>query len=324
MARTRLYRNGVLEAEGFPVSEVSDRLGGDDDAVVWFDLTAPSQDELGSVREELGLHDLAIEDALQRGQRPKLDHYPGSLFATAYALRLERDTGRLVTQEINMFITPRALVTVRPSEDFDIDEVIARWDGVTELAKSGVGFLLYGVLDYVVDTQFDAVQALDEEIEAMEDELFSDRASDTAVQRHNFALRKSLVGVRKYLLPMTEVATALLRGDLDLTDERMTPYFQDVHDHVRRATEQTDALRDLLSTILETRLAVRSNRLNVITKQVTSWAAIIAVPTAITSFYGQNVPYPGYQHHSGFWASTIIVVVLSVVLYAVFRRKGWL
>lgn len=323
MAHTRLYRNGVLEAEGFPLAEVSDRLA-DDDAVVWFDLAAPSQAELDTIREELGLHSLAVEDALQPGQRPKLDHYPGHLFATAYALQLDRDTGRLAAHEVAMFITPKALVTVRPAADFDIGRVLARWDGEPDLAKSGVAFLLYGVLDYVVDTQLDAVQALDDEIDATEEDMFSDRASDTAVQRHNFALRKSLVGVRKYLLPMSEVATVLLRGDLHITDERMAPYFQDLYDHVRRATEQTDAMRDLLGSMLETRLSVRSNRLNVITKQVTSWAAIFAVPTAITGFYGQNVPYPGSEHPSGFWASTIIIVLVSVGLYAVFRRKGWL
>jgi magnesium transporter len=323
MARTRLYRNGVLEAEGFPLAEVSDRLA-DDDAVVWFDLAAPSQAELDTIREELGLHSLAVEDAMQPGQRPKLDHYPGHLFATAYSLQLDRETGRLAAHEVAMFITPKALVTVRPSDAFDIDRVVVRWDGEADLAKSGVAFLLYGVLDYVADTQLDAVQALDEEIDAMEDEMFSERASDTAVQRHNFALRKSLVGIRKFLLPMTEVANVLLRGDLHISDERMTPYFQDLYDHVRRATEQTEAMRDLLATMLETRLSVRSNRLNVITKQVTSWAAIFAIPTAITGFYGQNVPYPGSEQASGFWASTIIIVVASVGLYAVFRRKGWL
>jgi magnesium transporter len=323
MARTRMYRNGVLEAEGFPVAEVSDRLA-DGESVVWLDLSAPGETDLESIRDELGLHSLAIEDALQTGQRPKLDHYPGHMFATAYALELDRHTGRLAAHEIAMFITPRALVTVRPTEDFRIDHVVDRWDRAADLAKSGVAFLLHGVLDYVVDTHVDAVQALDEEIDATEDEVFSEQASDTSVQRHSFTLRKSLVGVRKYLLPMTEVATALLRGDLHISDERMAPYFQDVYDHVRRAVEQTEALRDLLGTMLETRISVRSNRLNVITKQVTSWAAIFAIPTAITGFYGQNVPYPGSEQQSGFIASTVIIVAVSVGLYAVFRRKGWL
>ena len=104
----------------------------------------------------------------------------------------------------------------------------------------------------------------------------------------------------------------------------MGPYFQDVYDHVLRATEWTESLRDLVSTILETHLTVRGNRLNVIMKQVTSWAAIIAVPTAVTGFYGQNVPYPGFGHVAGFWTSTVIIVGMACALYVIFRRKGWL
>jgi magnesium transporter len=109
-----------------------------------------------------------------------------------------------------------------------------------------------------------------------------------------------------------------------VVDPAMLPYFQDVYDHVLRATEWTESLRDLVTTILETHLTVRGNRLNVIMKQVTSWAAIIAVPTAITGFYGQNIPYPGFGQAWGFWTSTLVTVGLSAVLYVVFRRRGWL
>ena len=119
------------------------------------------------------------------------------------------------------------------------------------------------------------------------------------MQRRSFALRKSLVTLRRVVLPMREVVNTLLRRDLDIVDEAMTPYFQDVYDHVLRATEWTESLRDLVTTILETNLTIQGNRLNVITKKVTSWAAIIAVPTAITGFYGQNLPYPGFARTSG-------------------------
>ncbi len=104
----------------------------------------------------------------------------------------------------------------------------------------------------------------------------------------------------------------------------MTPYYQDVYDHVLRVSDWTDSLRDLLANILETRLMVRGNRLNVITKKVTSWAAIIAVPTAITGFYGQNIPYPGSQETWGFWTSTAVIVALAGGLYVAFRMKDWL
>ena len=189
-----------------------------------------------------------------------------------------------------------ALVTVRKDEGFDIDEVVARWDQSPDLAKYGVGFLLYGLLDYVVDTHFDAVLALDDQIEALEDRLFDDAPQDKEMQRRTFELRKSLVTLRRVVLPMREEVNSLLRRDLHVVDAEMQPYFQDVYDHVLRATEWTESLRDLVSTIFDTHLNLRSNRLNVIMKQVTSWAAIIAVPTAVTGFYGQNVPYPGFGH----------------------------
>ena len=323
MPRTRLYRDGVLEAEGFPIADVSDHLA-DESATIWFDLCKPTAEELASVSEELGLHPLAVEDAVQEHQRPKLDRYQSHLFVTAYSVALDTVTGELTTCEVDAFITRHALVTVRKDDRFDVDQVVARWDQSPDLAKYGVAFLLHGLLDYVVDTHFDAVQSLDTEIESLEDQLFDDKPKDREMQRRTFQLRKSLVTVRRVVLPMRELVNSVLRRDLHVIDEPMLPYYQDVYDHVLRATEWTESLRDLVTTILETHLTVRGNRLNVIMKQVTSWAAIIAVPTAVTGFYGQNVPYPGFGQHAGFWTSTVITIGLSALLYIVFRRKDWL
>jgi magnesium transporter len=201
---------------------------------------------------------------------------------------------------------------------------VGRWDEAADLTKYGVSALLYGLLDFVVDGHFDAVQALDEEIEKLEDLLFDDRPHDIAVQRRSFELRKSLVQLRRVVLPMREVVNGLMRRDLELVGEEMTPYYQDVYDHVLRATEWTESLRDLVTTVLETHLTIQGNRLNIITKKVTSWAAIIAVPTAITGFYGQNLPYPGFAHTSGFLTSSALIVLLSGLLYVAFKRKDWL
>jgi magnesium transporter len=144
------------------------------------------------------------------------------------------------------------------------------------------------------------------------------------VQRRSFELRKSLVVLRRLILPMREVVNSLLRRDLGLVDAAMGPYFQDVYDHVLRATEWTESLRDLVSTILETNLTIQGNRQNTIMKKVTSWAAIIAVPTAVTGFYGMNVPYPGFARHSGFVTSVVVLVALSASLYLLFKRLDWL
>jgi magnesium transporter len=292
--------------------------------VVWLDLCEPDQADLAVVSQEFGFHPLAVEDATQEHERPKLDRYQDHYFLTAYAVSLDPTSGRLEKSELAAFITPRALITVRKDAGFDIDGVVERWDGSADLAGHGVGFLLWGLLDFVVDGHFDTVQQLDEALEGLEDLLFDDRPHSAEVQRRAFELRKSLVVLRRLVLPMREVVNSLLRRDLGLVDEAMGPYFQDVYDHVLRATEWTESLRDLVSTVLDTNLAIQGNRQNAIMKKVTSWAAIIAVPTAVTGFYGMNVPYPGFGQHSGVVTSTLLLAVLSGGLYLLFKRLDWL
>ena len=323
MRNTRLYRDGVLEAKDFPAAQISDYLE-EPGTVVWLDLCEPDRADLEVISQEFGLHPLAVEDATQQHERPKLDRYQDHAFLTAYAVGLDAATGRLATSELAAFVTPRALITVRKDPGFDIDAVVARWDGSADLAAHGVGFLLWGLLDVVVDGHFATVQQLDEAIEGLEDLLFDERPHGAEVQRRSFELRKSLVVLRRLVLPMREVVNTLLRRDLGLVDQAMGPYFQDVYDHVLRATEWTESLRDLVSTILETNLTIQGNRLNSVMKKVTSWAAIIAVPTAVTGWYGMNVPYPGFGQHAGFVTSMVLLVVLSGGLYLLFRRLGWL
>ena len=323
MPRTRVYRDGVLVAEGFPIAEVSDYLA-DPAATVWFDLLTPTEEELGAISEELGLHPLAVEDVLHERQRSKLDRYPSHLFVVCYAAHLDVATGELTKAEATAFVTANAMVTVRLDEAFDIDEVTARWDAQQHLSGHGVAYLLHGLLDYAVDTHSATLEELDDQIEALEDLLFSQQQTDAGMQRRTFELRKSLVTIRHVVLSMREVVDSLRRREARTYDDEMQPYFEDVYDHAQRSAERTDTLRELVSTMLETQLTLRSNRLNVIMKQVTSWAAIIAVPTAVTGFYGQNVPYPGSGQQWGFLVSTTVIAVLSVGLFALFRRKDWL
>jgi magnesium transporter len=323
MRHTRLYRQGVLEAKDFPAAQISDFLQ-QPDTVVWLDLCEPDQEDLVVVSQEFGLHPLAVEDAIQEHERPKLDRYQDHAFLTAYAVSLDPATGRLRKGELAAFITPRALITVRKDPTFDIQEVMERWDGSADLAGHGVGFLLWGLLDFVVDGHFATVQQLDEALEGLEDLLFDERPHSAEVQRRSFEVRKSLVVLRRLVLPMREVVNSLLRRDLGLVDEAMGPYFQDVYDHVLRATEWTESLRDLVSTVLETNLTIQGNRQNTIMKKVTSWAAIIAVPTAVTGYYGMNVPYPGFGKPLGVFTSTALIVILSGGLYLLFKRLDWL
>jgi magnesium transporter len=323
MAKTRCYQHGKLINEDFPLDEVSEHLE-KKDAVVWIDLTAPDRDELELLAKEMNLHVLAVEDALEVSQRPKLDKYADHLFLSAYYAAYDSKTAAVTVKEVAAFITSNALVTVHPDKDFDFAPIIKRWDESPDLAKYGVSFLLHGLLDFLVDGYFDAVQALDDEIEDLEGDLFETRSNQGTIQRRTFDLRRALVQLRRVVLPMREVINTLLRRDLQLLHEEMDPYFQDVYDHVLRATEWTESLRDLISSILDANLAIQGNRLNVITKKVTGWAAIIAVPTAITGFYGQNVPYPGFGHLSGLYTSSAIIIVGGVILYIAFKRKDWI
>jgi magnesium transporter len=323
VARTRCYRDGVLIGEDFDLSQVSEHLAATD-TIVWIDLCSPGTAELTLVAAELGVHELAVEDAIQRQQRPKLDRYHDHAFLSAYSTRFDPATAEVANSEVSAFITRRVLVTIRTDDGFDMGAVVARWDDSPDLAKYGVAFLLHGLLDFMVDGYFDAVQSLDDEIEGLEDQLFLSSVAQEDVQRRSFDLRKSLVVLRRVVLPMREVVNTLLRRDIHFVDDAMAPYFQDVYDHVLRATEWTESLRDLVSSILETNLTIQGNRLNIITKKVTSWAAIIAVPTAVTGFYGQNIPFPGFSREWGWYSSAGLIVVLSVLLYILFRRKDWL
>lgn len=322
-ARTRLYREGKLELEGFPVAEISDYLA-DPAVTVWLDLRDPDREDLAVLSEEFGLNPLAVEDAVLERERPKVDRYRSHLFLTAYSARLDSDSGELATSELAAFITDRALITVRKDEGLDIGVVVERWDASGDLARYGVGYLLHGLLDYIVDGHFEAVQSLDGAIETLEDQLFSIVPMDREVQRRSFELRKSLVLFRRIVIPMREVVNVLMRRDLHVVGDSLMPYYQDVYDHVLRATEWTESLRDLVTTILETNLTIQGNRMNVITKKVTSWAAIIAVPTFITGFYGMNVPYPGFSAQAGLAASVAIMITAGLVLYVIFKRKDWL
>jgi magnesium transporter len=321
MSRTRAYRKGVLEDENFPVDQVSEHLDVAD-TVVWVDLCAPSADELHELESELGLHELAVEDALESHQRPKLDHYPSHLFLSCHMVDMH--DGELMVHEIDAFIAQRWLITVRKSEGCDIDSIVARWDRSPDLATYGVAYLLYGLLDVVVDTYFDVVEDFDNYHESVSERLFADQPIDPSDQRDRFQMRQSLIKVYRLVTGLREAVGSLLRRERDVLPTALDPYFQDVYDHILRASDSIDTLRDLAGSIVETNLALRDFRQNQIVKKVTGWAAIIAVPTLITGYYGMNVRYPGVNTTWGWIVSVVVLIACSYGLYLLFRRKDWL
>jgi magnesium transporter len=244
---------------------------------------------------------------------------------SAYAVKFNPATAELDLSNISVFGLTHCMVTVRLDDQFDISKVVQRWDDNVDLLKFGARALVHGLLDEIVDEYFVAITALDDEIEKIEDSLFDDTASGSlATQRHSYEIRKSLLHARRAILPMREVVATIMRRVTDDEQNELTPYFQDLYDHVLRAGEWTDSLRDLLGSIFETNLSLADQRMNMIMKKLTSWAAIIAVPTAITGYFGQNIPYPGFGHEWGFALSSASIVLIALALYVTFRRKDWL
>ena len=326
--RTRVWRNGTLEQENFPFEQVSDFLA-EPDCLVWADLIAPDHDLTGQLAEELSLDPHAIEDALSQRERPKATRYATHLFLTAYAITHDPDNGQLRTGRVSAFSTARAFVTVRLDETVDIDSVVRRWDENSDLIKFGPRALAHGLLDEIVDGYFEAIESLDDAIEAIEDILFEESGKRAQEVSHTtFTLRRSLVEARRAVLPMREVVNTVMRratgADGAGAAPELVPFYEDLYDHVLRASEWTESLRDMITSIFETNMSLADYRMNQIMKKLTAWAAIIAVPTAVTGYFGQNVPYPGYEDHWGFWLSVVVIIAIAVGLYAGFKRRDWL
>ncbi len=320
---TRAYRNGVLLAEGFAVDDISTFLASDD-VVVWVDFLAPDAEQLGAIAVELELHDLAVEDALGPHQRPKVDFYDSHLFVAGHWLSVDPGSGKLDQTEVDAFVSDRWFITVRKNDRFPTALMTERWDRSSTLVSHGVAYFLYTLLDTLIDGYFAAVDTFDEFYDRVSEQLFSERPLEPPQQREWFEMRRSLVRFHRLVVPMRETVSGLMRREHDAINDDIRPYFQDVYDHVLRVSESTDSLRELVSTIVETNLSLREYRQNQIMKKVTSWAAIIAVPTLVTGFFGMNVPFPTSGQTWGVVVAVALMLVLSGFLYVLFRRRDWL
>ena len=328
--RSRVWRDGQLVSEDFDFERISDHLE-DEGSLTWVDLCDPDHRLLQELAGELVLQPMAVEDAISHAERAKATRYSTHTFMTVYAVELHPDAGaaapegRLSVHKVSAFVFPRGLITVRSGPAFDIEEVVRRWDDNADLLKYGVGALVHGLLDTIVDGHFEAVQILDDAIEGLEDGLFDEKAPNAEVQRATYQVRKDLVELRRVVLPMREVINAVLRHRKDFhAPTELDPWYDDLYDHVLRASEWTESLRDMVTTIFETNLSLQDARLNNVMKKLTAWAAIIAVPTAVTGYFGQNVPYPGFAKKWGFELSVIVILTIGLGLYTMFKRKDWL
>lgn len=332
MALIRIVRDGVIAERSGDLAVAWAALE-EPNTLAWFGVTA---EELPQLVDRLGLHAHAVEDSTKRtehlefGQRTKLDRYPGQVFLHLYRTSLASD-GELLLRDISVFASPRFIVVVREEGTYDPDDVAARWSEHPELPRHGTMGLLHALLDLVVDSHLETVDSISDRVDDMEDLLFDGPADvdedPRDLQRGSYETRKSLVRLRRVAQPMREMVGSIMRSEPEDTtpvDAAVQPYFQDLYDHVMRVNDSIEGLRDLLTTMYETRLAMADHTLNNVMKKLTGWAAIIAVITAVTGFYGQNVPYPGFLRPWGFWTSTIVWVGMSVGLFVFLRRRRWI
>jgi len=325
-AETRLYENGKVIAEDFPAGEVAERLARHPNAVLWLDLYRPTAQDLAAVAEQFHLHPLAIEDATLDHERPKLDRYPRHLFLNLYAVDVatKPEDPPFGKTEISAYVTDRALITVRKAPS-DTAKFVERWDVSAKLTEMrGVAFLLYGLLDVVVDGHVGATQQLDVAMDSVEDILLEEGGAPREIRMRGLRLRKTVAALRRAVAPMPDLVAQAMRPDFELVDEHLMPYFRDVEDHTRHAEDQVEHLRDRIQSLLQADLAEQGNVLNDITRKLAAWAAVIAVPTALTGYFGQNLPYPGFAKPWGYVQSMVLIAFSAGGLWIYLRRRRWL
>jgi magnesium transporter len=293
-----------------------------DGAFIWVGLHAPDKELLRTVQQRFGLHDLAIEDALLAHQRPKLEIYGDSVFI---ALRTAQLVDRkLQFGETHIFAGRGYVVTVRHGSTTAYREVRARCESAPKMLAMGESFVVYSIIDFIVDNYLPVLHALEAEADALEEEVFSSRTDRADVERI-YELRHELLLLRRAAQPLQEVCNRIMRYDVPLIDHAMNHYFRDIQDHVIRVVEGIDNLRDLLTAALEANLLLVSLAQNDVTKKLTGWAAILSIPLAIASIYGMNFKWmPELEAPFGYPLVMTIILGLCGLLFYRFRRAGWI
>ena len=294
------------------------------DRFLWIGLHEPEEDLLRKVQQEFRLHDLAVEDALRAHQRPKLEIYGDSLFIVLRTAQLNREARRIDFGETHFFVGPRYIVSVRHGASLSYAEVRARCEATPHLLDKGPGFVLHALMDFIVDQYFPIVDALEDELQALEKEIFVEAFSRETTTRI-YHLQRDLVEVKRAVSPLVDICNRLIRFDIQLIPEDTRPYFRDVYDHVIRINEMVDTLRELLTTALEANLSLVAVAQNEVMKKLTGWAAIIAVPTMVAGIYGMNFKFmPELDWRFGYPLVMAVTFAICGILYVNFKRSGWL
>jgi magnesium transporter len=302
--------------ESPPLESISDLIE-DPRRIVWLDVQDPTDEDVELLRSEFGFHELALEDAVKRDQRPKIDQYDRYHFIVFYAVRRRRD------DEIGIFVGKNYLVTVHAGPCQEIGSTADRWRLNADRLGHGVEVPFYSLLDAIVDGYFPVIDEIAEEVEEIENAMFEPGGEHR--QQQVFALKRELLNLRRVIAPQRELLNTLIRRDDPILDEKSLPYFQDIYDHLIRVLDSVDLARDQLTGLLDAHLSVVSNRLNVVMKRMTALSTILMSANLVAANYGMNftvMPELGWPYGYA-WALALMVGICTILLL-IFKRVDWL
>jgi magnesium transporter len=316
----RIYRDGRL-LSNVDIAAASAKLEQKED-FIWIGLHEPDSETLKIVQQQFGLHELAVEDALDPRHLPKMESYGDHLFVVARTVHLAND--RIAYGNTAIFIGRQFIITVRHGSNRGHGPIRTQLEATPWLLKNGPDYVLHAILDFIVDGYFHVVDTVEEEVLAMEDhalDAFLNRAETARL----FGVRRDLFKLQRILGPMEDLANRFVNIDLPQIDGEIDPYFRDLADHVRRVNYRVAGLRDTLTSVIETGGMLEQQRQGVITRQLAAWAAILAVPTAIAGIYGMNFKFmPELGMRYGYHVIVGLMAAICIGLFIRFKRAGWL
>ena len=291
---------------------------------VWVGLHEPDDEMLAEVQKEFSLHDLAVEDAAAAHQRPKLEQYGDSIFVVLRTAHIDASTGGIDYGETHLFVGSNYIVSVRHGGSLPYVDVRLRCEASPHLLAKGPVFVLYSLMDFIVDQYFPLVDTFEDKLAELEDNVFQQRFTRETTERI-YQLKRDLLEVKRAVAPLVDVCNRLTRADVSLIPEDARVYFRDIYDHVIRINEMVDTVRELLAAALEANLSLISVSQNEAMKRLAGWAAIVAVPTMIAGVYGMNFKFmPELDWSFGYPLAVTVMVGACAFLYYKFKRSGWL
>jgi magnesium transporter len=289
---------------------------------VWVAIKDPAPEELAEMQAEFGLHELAVEDARHGHQRPKIDEFGDSLFAVLQVPQLK--DGVIQVGEVDLFVGRNYVLSVRTGFEPGFQAVRDRVESEPHLLKLGSGFVLYAIMDNVVDRYFPVVDALEVQLEALEEQIFGEESPRDNI-RHLYELKHRLMVMRHAVEPLLEVVHKVHGGRVPQMCVGVQEYFRDVHDHLVRVSQQLDGLRDMVITAMSVNLSMVNMATTEITKRLAAYAALVAVPTLIAGIYGMNFKFmPELSEPWGYPMALAVMVGIDSVLFWRFRKADWL